>query len=230
MDKKKPAAILYLDRNRFDFAAEGFASPISFQLSEQVVSSLEVVNMEMLENQIKAFIEQSHIQPSDITIILAASVVFEKDIADSVLIAQKEEDAQKFWDTIPFEDINSKAIRINGGERIIVVNNNLCEAIKTSFEKFGFSIEMIVPYEALGPDLWNIPGLDPHNSQEILKKLDSFKDYAFELSGGEKTVTNPQIKSDAVTPKKAPPKTRIYVMAGVFISLIVVLVILLIRR
>lgn len=232
MDQKKQPAILFLDRNRFDFAVSGSPNVLGFQFNETIVSSLEVVNLEALEAGIKQFIDQNAIPPVNITIILSPNVVFEKDIAETVLLEQKEEEAQKFWDSVPFEDINSKSIKMGNGERIIVVNNGLCEALRTGFEKAGSSIEMIVPYEALGQDLWNITALDAQNSQEIMKRIDSFKQYAFDLQSSEKTVSknNSETKGATNSPRKTPPKTRLYVMAGVFILLVLVLIFLLFKK
>lgn len=227
---KRQLAILFLDRNSFDFFVSGAANALRFQFSENVIASLEIVNMEVLENQIKLFVEQNSIPSARITMILSSNVVFEKDLPETVPLEQKEEDVQKFWGSVPFEDINSKTIKLDNGQRIIAVNNNLYEGIKTSFEKIGFVIETIVPYEALGPDLWNITYLDPQNSREILKRVDSFKEYSFDLPEEDKVVNNPQTKKGVTSPEKAPPKTRFYIMAGVFIFLIVVLAILLIKR
>ncbi len=226
---KRQPAILFLDRNSFDFFVSGAANALRFQFSDNVIASLEIANMEALENQIKVIVGQNSIPSARITMILSSNVVFEKDLPETVPLEQKEEEVQKFWDTVPFEDIDSKSIKLNNGERIIAVNNNLCNALKTSFEKIGFAIEMIVPYEALGPDLWNITYLDPQNSREILKRVDSFKQYSFELLGEEKTIKNPQNSKDILPPKKSP-KVRLYIMAGVFIFLIVVLAILLTKR
>lgn len=226
---KRQPAILFLDRNSFDFFVSGAANALRFPFNENVIASLEIVNTEALENQIKVFTEQNAIPSANITMILSSNVVFEKDLPGMVPLEQKEEEVQKFWDTVPFEDINSKSIKLDNGERIIAVNNNLCNGLKISFEKIGFAIEMIVPYEALGPDLWNITYLDPQNSREILKRVDSFKQYSFELLEEEKIVNIPQGNKNVLPPKK-PPKVRLYIMAGVFILLILALAVLLMKK
>ena len=226
---KRQPAILFLDRNSFDFFVSGAANALRFQFSENVIASLEIANMEALENQVKLFVEQNSIPPCNITMVLSPNVVFEKDFEETVPLEQKEEEMEKFWDSIPFDDINSKSIKVSNSDRVIVVNNNLCAGVKTAFDKIGFSIQMIVPYEALGADLWNITYLDPQNSREILKRVDSFKQYSFELLEEEKTIKNPQTSKDLLPPKKSQ-KARLYIMAGVFIFLIVVLAILLIKR
>ena len=95
---KRQPAILFLDRNSFDFFVSGAANALRFQFSENVIASLEIANMEALENQVKLFVEQNSIPPCNITMVLSPNVVFEKDFEETVPLEQKEEEMEKFFD------------------------------------------------------------------------------------------------------------------------------------
>src|SRR3989337_2075433 len=149
--------VLFLKRNGFDFYEDKMENILSFPFSEAVVNSLEIINPQEFNNQIKAFVEINKFLPAALMIILSADVLFEKDIQTQDPNIQDLE-VQKFLDVIPFETISTKTLPMDGqGVRIIAVIKNLVDAIRVSFEELGFLIEGIVPYEM-------VEGLEGTNS------------------------------------------------------------------
>ncbi len=225
---KKQSAILFLERVGFSFFAESLGHVVTFSFPQNSVDSLDVLNAGELENQIKTFAEQNGIQPCAITMILAPSVVFEKDF-ENTIVTEKDEAVQRFLDTIPFDDLNVKLLTFPQGTRIITTNKNLSDAIKTSFEKIGSSLVSILPYEALNPAFGNVTGLNDQNALAIIKKLDSFKQSAF-AAEPTKEIHNSEKPVEKKDEKKQPAnKARIYAMAGILVVLLLVLAFLILR-
>lgn len=224
----KRTAVLFLDRNRFDFYVDGAQNVLSFPFLETIINAMDVINPQELENQIKAFVQQSGINPANIMIILSPNVVFEKDI-QAADIQSVEHEIEKFKDSIPFENIYTQSFPLQQNVRIVAVSRDLCDAVKNSFEKLGFSIGAIVSYFALGPQISNMQALDAEVAKQIVKNLDTLKHYSFSI---EKTITNAE--SPAVS-KKSPQTSnkiplRLYLMIGVFILLLVILAVLFLTR
>ncbi len=217
----KTNAILFLDRDRFDFYMAASGNILSLPFSENIVNAMDVVNLEQFETQIRAFVDQNKIGPANIMMILSPNIVFEKDIETI-----GEHEVEKFRDTVPFENIYTQSFPLAGGVRVIAVNRDLCDAIKNSFENLGFNIDTIVSYAALGSEMGNIGALDLEISQQIIKRFDSIKHYSFQM---DKKTDKSQITSKNTTSILAKKNIRLYVMIGVFLFFLLILGFLIFR-
>lgn len=155
-------------------------------------------------------------------IILLADVLFEKDIQVQDPNTQAQE-VQKFLDIIPFESISTKILPIQQGVRAIAVNKNLLDALKISFEEFGFSIEGMVPYEFLGELSSGINSVTTETSKTIIKQFDSLKEASFEFERNEKKTAS-QVESQVG--KNKPKSLRLYIILGIFGLLLLILIFL----
>ena len=215
--------VLLLKRDGFDYYEDKSGRILSFPFSLAVVNSLEIVNLEELKKQIKAFVEINKVLRADLLIILSADILFEKDIQTQDPNIQSQE-TQKFLDIVPFESISTKLLPMEQGLRVITVNKNLVDAIRTSFEETGFVIEGIVPYESLG-QFSGINSLDIDASKTIIGQFDSLKEASFDFERGQKK-TIPQIESQKDTSKAT--SLRLYIMLGIFGLLLLVLILLIV--
>ena len=217
--------VLLLKRDGFDYYEDKSGRILSFPFSLAVVNSLEIVNLEELKMQIKAFVEINKVLRADLLIILSADILFEKDIQTQDPNIQSQE-TQKFLDIVPFESISTKLLPMEQGLRVITVNKNLVDAVRTSHENLGFSIEGIVPYEMLGGLLSGVNSLNIETSKAIIGKFDSLKDASFEFENEKKPI--PQVESH--TGKSTKSRLRLYAMLGVFGLLLLILIFLIIIR
>src|SRR3972149_3511478 len=110
--------VLFLKRNGFDFYEDKMENILSFPFSEAVVNSLEIINPQEFNNQIKAFVEINKFLPAALMIILSADVLFEKDIQTQDPNIQSQETSE-ILDIIPFESISTKLLPIGQGVRAI---------------------------------------------------------------------------------------------------------------
>lgn len=217
---KKQPALLYLDKNGFYFFENGLPGVVSMAFLETSVKDMDVVNGASIMSQIKNFIDQYHITPASITVVLSPNITFEKEITG--LPAEEQEDAiKKFVDTIPFDSTMSKNYPIENGVKVIGYNEDLYQELKVNFEKNGFSIDSIIPYQLLGGDQQMIQNLTLDNAAQFLRKTGGYRQSSMLAFEKDK---QPQTQSPI---KKGPPakksNMRLYVMVGVFAVLFVIL-------
>jgi hypothetical protein len=185
---------------------------------------MDVISAVDLENQIKLFVEQNNIPPSNILIIVSPNVVFEKDI-EGMPSDTREAQVQRFLDTVPFENLYTLTFPTAQGIHVIAVNKGLCETLKNSFIKIGSTVDSIIPYSALGPDGTNLTALSADVGRQLIKKVDSVRHSGFPLEKPTQSTTSPSPKDTSVAPKKR--NIRLYVMIG-FLAVITVFLLFLI--
>lgn len=237
-------AIIFVYRGGFDYFMSGSAASVKFAFDPACVRDLEVLNIPQLEAAIAAFVASNKLVPSHCAIILSDSVLFIKDlqkpvetvvpkIKGKVQVPQVVETqqvpkltlddmAQKFVDTVPFEDVASMQLPIPSGIKVLAVNRELYMSIKMGFEKSGFFIENVTPLIALGKEMYP-EGTD--TVKKALAKFDMTKAHSF-LTAKPFILSKPQEKSDFV-PDGKKSNTRLFVMLGVFGVLFLILGILL---
>ena len=217
---KKQPALLYLDKNGFYFFENGLPTVISLAFLETSVKDMDVINGASLMAQVKSFIEQYRITPASITIVLSPNITFEKEIAG--LPADEQEDAvKKFAETIPFDSIMSKNYPIEKGVKVIGYNEDLYQELKVSFEKNGFGIDMVIPYQLLGGDQQLIQNLTTDNAAQFLKKAGGYRQSSMLAFEKDKQPQSQNPIKKGVPTKKS--NVRLYAMIGVFAVLFVIL-------
>lgn len=217
---KKQSAILYLDSKGFYFYEQTLPNVLSLAFLETSVKDMDVLNAAQLTEQIKSFVTQYSIAPAAISIVLSPNVTFEKDITG--LSGEDQDNAvKKFTDTIPFESVLAKSYPIDKGVKVIGCNEDLYDELKLSFKSISFVVESIIPYQMLGSDQALLQNVLVDNISLLLRRLDRYKQYTMHA---EKT--KPQTVSSPIatqSPKQKKGNMRLFIMAGVFIVLFVIL-------
>ncbi len=148
--KKSPLPhVVNVFRDKLVICTALHPEPLVFKFTSSMVSDLDVINHQELDSSLKTFIDTNKLKPVNLVIILNSSVYFEKDYAGLNLPASQ--DMEDFIDTIPFSATSSKLFRSSGGYKQIVINRDLYESLKKSFESLGYSVSAVVPGFALGP-------------------------------------------------------------------------------
>lgn len=217
-------SLLYLQRDKFDYYDQNLAQILPFNFSSELVKDLEIVNPASFHLQIKSFTDNNKIAPSQMMIVLSASVYFEKEFPETSEF-HKDNELSKFVDTIPFENCITKIYKIDGSSKLIATNADLYNVVKDAFEEAGFVVETIVPICVLGKDVITSELLDVTTAKNILARYDLAKQNSLAVphSGHSK----PQDQSVEKN-KKENNKSLIFLLPILFI-LIIVLVILYIK-
>ena len=225
---KKQPALLYLDKNGFYFYVTGLPSVISLAFLATSVKDMDVINGASIMNQIKTFIEQYKILPCTITFIISPNITFDKDFID--LTTEEYEDKSKIYiDTIPFENVMSKAYPIEKGFKVIGWNEELYLELKISFEKCGFIVDQVIPYHLLGADQPLIQNLTQDNAAQLLRKIDHLKQFTMLRVQKDKqqVVQNQDGKKESKSKKNY---TRLIAMGIIFVILFAILAFMLLKK
>src|SRR5438132_1495064 len=122
-DKPKQTAILYIDKNRFDFYKTSNPTALSLVFPPEMVKDMEIVDTENLKSIVLTFIDQNKLSPVNLILILSENITFSQDFPAS-LDGKQDEEIHKFLDNIPFEHISFKKVPIEKGVRLVAVNKD----------------------------------------------------------------------------------------------------------
>lgn len=211
MNKQSALGILYLNRNSVQYFASGGAKSKELRFDEEVVTDLEVKKTDLLNDQIRFFIEQNKISPGHFVTLLSEDVCLVKIFPEGTQETKKE-DVKKFLDSVPFENVRSKTYPFEKGFKLYAVNRDYYEIIEAAFEKFGFRADATAPLSMIGAQI---------TDKNIFNKLNLAKQYSF---SGQ---TNYSEMNDEQRELMMRNK-RLTVMLGVFGILILVLVLMII--
>lgn len=170
----KQQAILYLDRNYFDYYDQHIPNTIRYLFNASIIQDLEVVDTNQLNTEIKTFVETNKLLSASLLIILSQNVLFEKDLIDIPPEKMLQEE-QNFLNTIPFENLNYQKYKMEKGEKLIATNKDLYDRIKSAFELIGFSVETVKPISMLGIAIQLPNGMDVASAQHIMSKVSSMR-------------------------------------------------------
>ncbi|MBI2621283.1 MAG: hypothetical protein HYW63_01385 [Candidatus Levybacteria bacterium] len=212
----RPTGVFYLERNRAYFYEESLASPLSLELSADIISDLELVSKKSLETAIQAFVSANKLAPKNIVILLSTTVTFDTEFADNTLEIDKK--IEEFLELVPFENNVSKQTKFPGKIKIVAANKELGEAIKETFVGLGFVVGGIYP---LSFCLEVIPQLQTNlDLGLVINKIQEIRHFNL-LSDVQSLVVSPK--------KEKKDNRRLYILAGVFAILMVILLFVIYR-
>ena len=253
MFSKNNPVVLFLDRTGFSVFQGTLVNIVKLPFSQEIVSNLEVINRDQLFALISSFIDKNRINSSILIVLLADSVVYEKDLSKILpkpqslpannanpLSNQKAIDfmnreqqikteIQNFLQNIPFEDILAKVIKTESLMKLVAVNKDLIFSTTDPFVKKGFLIESIVPCFLYGSTVTFTNGLTSDIARLVLRKPELLK--IGNLLTDQEKVNAPQnaYENEKEEEKeKTDQSKRKYMLIAIFVVLLVILGILVI--
>lgn len=242
---KEHSIIIFLDRNGFIIYQDTLSSVWQFPFSQELVQNLDVINKVELVNSIGSFIQTNKVISSSVIIILADSVIFQKDLTslqknqevglpseedktinkpqiDFGNKEQQEKEIKNFLDSVPFEEILAKVVN---NTRLVATNKDLLEGVVHSFKKIGCSVEAIVPAFMYQQYIDFSQGLSQNVAKIILQQVDLLK--LGNMLTNQQAVDVKQDPNDQPqnVPKEKPKNARQFVLIAIFVFLIIILVI-----
>lgn len=245
----KGVGVIYLQRDKFQIYTTLQQAVLEFRFVPEIVRDLDIVNIELFENVLKMFILGNKIPQSNLIIALADNVCFIKDIPipakpapspdqNQADIKEAENEAKKelsgheeeFLDHVPFENVASKTYPLQNSERVFAVNQELYEAIKSSFEEQGFTIDLVLPAELCGNNLGIQPVLTPPAANLIMQLAPTIKQYNFlnqSIREPEKTEHEIELEESDNSQSQQPKNDhkREILLSAVFGILVIVLIV-----
>ena len=219
MFSKNHPIILFIDRSGFSIFQDTLPNIVKFNFTADIVANLDVVNKEKFSNLIATFIQINKIISSSIAVVLSDTVIYIKDLANP-LEAQK--DTQDFLEDVPFEEILAKVIKTDNLNRIVAVNKDLVMTIINAFVNKGSNAEAVTPSFMYGENVNFTVGLTQDNIRIILENTETLRSGNL-LTDQEKMIPPAGAKSDLANEEKKPQNISLYLLVGVFVTLLVIL-------
>lgn len=184
--------IIYLQRDKFEIYSPYLPNIIEFRFVPEIVRDFDLINRELLENLIKVFLANNKIPPSGLVVVVADSASFIKDFVSPLTppptapgqpptppptLEDLHNQANKYLEHIPFEQVASKVFPLAAGVRAYATNQELYEGLKSILEKQGFIIQSVLPGFVFGPNLSNRPNIDGASIAAILQKVNTVQGY-----------------------------------------------------
>ena len=227
MFSKNHPIILFLDRSGFSVFQDTMADIAKFNFTPDIVANLDVVNKEQFSTLITTFIQINKIVPSSLALVLSDNIIYEKDIqalnseTQENIDKEHKEEIQEFLEDIPFEEVLAKVIKI-GVPRIVAVNKDLVMTIADVFVNKGSVLEAIIPSFMYGETVNFAAGLTQNNIQAILEGSEILK--TGNLLTDQQRITSVQgLETEQKEKEKKPQNLRLYILVGVFVTLLVIL-------
>lgn len=211
--------IIYIERNGLQIYEESLGNIVRFAFPQECVRDVEIINKDALIQQIGKFIQENHLTPATVVIILAENIFLTKDFI-APPTGTSDAAKQQFLDALPFEEVVSLQLHLdNNGEKIIGTNARFIEVIQSAFTVQGFSIVTVSPAYVLGAAVQN--GLTAENIEQIGKNISLLKQYALV------TVAAPVITPVMTQEKKDPRNTRLIALIIIFLVFLLILFVVL---
>jgi hypothetical protein len=244
MLSKSHPIILFIDRFGFSVYQDTLTTIPKFNFTSDLVSNLDVVSKVQFVDLVSTFIQINKIVPSSLAVILSDDVIYIKDLASP---AQKptsipgsapppkaevnedkehKDEVESFLENIPFEEILARVIRTGNINRIVAVNRDLVMTIIDAFAAKGSTIDTITPSFMYGQNVNFTKGLTSDNLRAILGSIEILR-VGNLLTDQEKMIFSQDLRSEMESPsvsleKKKQNRTQ-YILAGVFVILLIVL-------
>lgn len=242
MFSKNHPIILFIDRSGFSIFQDTLPNIAKFNFTPDIVANLDVVNREQFSNLIATFIQINKILPSSLVLILSDNMVYEKNLINpapntvqnpasqnpssipSDVNGQHKEEIQGFLEDIPFEEVLAKVIKTDQLNRIVAVNKDLVMTIADVFLNKGSTVEAIIPSFMYGPNMNFAAGLTQNNIQAILGESEILR--TGNLLTNQQMIISPQsLEIERKEKEKKPQNLSLYLLIGVFVTLLVILVV-----
>jgi hypothetical protein len=225
---RKKNGILFIARQQFFLYVDGMQSVVTFPFTPDIVSDLDVINEELLEQRIAALTQQHQIPSANFIVILANTTLFSKQVT-ATDISQKKVDEEKFLNTIPFEAQAVRNIIMGPNTYTVVANQQLFGPISYAFKAVGSEFTLVLPEFLFGKELNLAQGLTVVAAQDIMKKAQEFKSYSFirkeEIHQVEVSSSDGEVQDNKLKLQMHGGKSnRMFVVSGLMVMLVGVLI------
>lgn len=218
LGQKPPIIIVYIDRERLQFYGGSLSAIPALEMQPVVIRDLEVVNRDALYALVNQWLKQNNLGSNRLFFILSPTVYFEK-VLTATGESEQETEILAFYDSVPFEELTTRVLIVDGKKHAFAANRNLLEALRHAFILQGLRVIGVVPAFLLGTvaaKRW----LDAEMGAYVLKHFDMLRQQNI-IDTEEQNQSAPAQVAHVPTTKSNP---RLMIMVGIFGVLLLVLI------
>lgn len=217
MNKIDTSLVLYLEKSKLSFYVGLTGQTFSVDLPPEIMSDMELKDSLKLKKLLKNVIESQELSPTTVIIVLAPSVYFtfelSEDPAESI-----EDQLESHKAQIPFTSPFVKDIKLDTNKRLAIgLNRDMYEPLITFLNSFSFDVTTLVPAHVV-PGAIAESGLTPAVGRDIISAYNKLEqsDFLEPSIRRKKIITS---RND----QEPSQRNRVFVLAGVFLLLILIL-------
>lgn len=244
LDQKLPKAIIYLEPHQVSIYLSTSSVAIAIPFTGEVVANMEVIAVETLQAQIETGIKQNDLQPHLAHVVISPGLYFKKEFPGKEKSLRSPE-ITAFLDIIPLENVTSRVIAFHEAAVAVATNKDFYQPILDVFKRSKFEFAGLPPAFVFQDSQEEQFQFTPEMARKILGQWDLAQKMS--LVNMQPKTTSSQIaqaqlnsedgevlplpsdntfKLDNSSDEKLLGVKRVYVLAGVFIVLILILSIL----
>lgn len=217
--------LLYIEPTSIFFYNADLPQPLVVNFPLDTMQDGEIISHDKCMQLIDSFLKTNQLPPGPIQFAISPFLTYER-VLPQVENEESKLAVQAFLDMVPFENVVSLYANVNGQRWVLATNKSLLDTVKRGFEQAHWIVTSAVPVSILQQ-------LVPELAQTIdfsllLAKIESIRQYSF-LSLSQ--TIQPVATANSTSLPKSPAKTdnkRIFLLAGVFGVLFIVLVVMII--
>lgn len=147
-NQKKELGVFFLEKGRAVIYTKTSIGGVPIALQPDIVNDMEIVSEERLFLLIKRLLEANRIAVHTIVVVLSSDYTFINEIQNdsSEVMAEK---LKSFQEIVPFENVETKIIKQEKKWKVVCVSRELCEKLRSIFEKMKIVVLGIAPYDVL---------------------------------------------------------------------------------
>ena len=176
--KNNSKFVVFLERQKLIIAGTQLATPLILEFPSNIVSDIDINDLEAFNFLMVNFFDQSKIIPSEVLLVISPEVYYEKNIALPPDPVERQKIIDIFLDTIPYKNLIYKDYPSGAESRIIALNKNFYEPIVKFIEKSSFNITAILPAFVLDSFHLTIGDHLPKEIKEIYQKYKQLEQYS----------------------------------------------------
>lgn len=220
--------IILVDQSGLVLAAPNLSDVVRVAYPPNTVQELELIKPDNLRIMIEQMIKQYQLLPAEAVVILDSSVYFQKEVPTLDPVEQ-DQFVKDFENSVPLGSVFVRKYQLDAKTLVIAFNKQFYKELIKSLTDHGFTPKALVP-DVITSQQVGGSGLTMATAELIGQTIDKLRKYSLLSPADTAQTTTPQVSQapsspiPAAGPSQPAGRTRIYLMAAVFIGLIAVMI------
>ncbi len=214
--------VVFIDRNRLQFYGSRLPDILTLDIPATLSKDLDILNKDGFYTFVNQWVKQNNLGGAVLFFILSPMTYFER-IITAAEESRQETDILSFYNSVPFEELATRVLTIEGKKHAIAANREFIESIRHAFMLQGYQVMSVVPAVLLGT-LSAKRWLDKETGAYVVKHIETLT--AQNIAESDEQSIAPTV-SRVPTEKNNP---RLMIMVGIFGVLLLVLIVVLFTR
>lgn len=214
--------VVFIDRNRLQFYSTRMPDILALEIPATISKDLDIVNKDGFYTLVNQWVKQNNLSGAQLFFVLSPMTYFER-IITSAEESRQETDILSFYNSVPFDELATRVVTIEGKKHAIAVNREFIESIRHAFMLQGYHVMSVVPAVLLGT-LAAKRWLDKETGAYVVKHVDTLAAQNI-VESEEQNVAVPA--SRVPTEKNNP---RLMIMVSIFGVLLLALIVVVFTR